>query len=193
MTKDDNFLKLIESGSVDLFLEKKEKIVEAASKITKQQIILFKEEELFKLGDVISSQKFSPLVQFYYLYHANILCKETPNLGDGVSRSKKYVEFKFTRNHTPRFLQIRPYENIDFYWFVVKENIKSPTKHFILKHSEILYEIDCGATRSHGTAESTKNNKSIEYTIELNNEDQINRWNKKYKKNFKEVVEMLNA
>ena len=141
------------------------------------------ELQFYKLTSLLSTQSRSVLWEKYFRKKNNYkTVKKNENRGD-LKKDNQYYEYKVSLNDQINFrlMQIRVWQECDYIiQFITFEKIYT----FYLTKKEMIEEMElCGANSAHGTRESNKKNKNIEYTMTVKKDSQNwNRWIKKYLK-----------
>ena len=132
---------------------------------------------------MLSSQKASNIVQTKFIKEFGLdVVPSKIDRGD-AKKNDTYFEYKYSYVKTDKdkldILQIRLYQNIQYYVVSLFDIITFPATHvlFLLTHDEMLNECNLLGGTTHGTKAATKNNQNKEYSIHLHSSDNnFKRW-----------------
>ena len=88
--------------------------------------------------------------------------------GDCITKNGKFIEIKasfLSTTETWNFIQIRPHQKIDYYIFLIIDNINSFTEKLIIIDENDITKFKLHSI--HGTKTSNVDNKNIEYKITI--------------------------
>lgn len=138
-----------------------------------------------KILGTMNAQKKSLIIEDFMNKKLNLKrISPSENRGDAY-KDNEYIEYKFSTTNESKNLnlrQIRNWQNITGYIVgYIDYNDTDNSIIMYLTKSEMDKEIKSIGYPSHGTKESNKNNKHIEYSITINiNSNMMKEWRKKY-------------
>lgn len=126
--------------------------------------------DFFNLTFFLNAQKKASIIEDYIIQKDNgVKIPATLDKGDYYKDNTTYIELKTSTTNQNSHLnirQIRPWQEVDYYLcsFINELNIND-SKFYLLNKEDMLKEIELCGKAVHGTKNSNKNNKNIEYGI----------------------------
>lgn len=148
----------------------------------KEVIINELNDEIFFLKCcLVNPQSYGALIQNRFIRLNNGLkIKSSENKGDCIIDNHYYeIKSSISFNNCFNIVQIRPWQNIDYY--LILANIDKNVSISVLKlnHQQMMNELENHKQTAHGTIIANQNNQNIEYRMTIDN-DLLLQFKRKY-------------
>ena len=169
-------------------IDESRKVKNSAANIRKKLIDLtfekvISEPDFYKISSVLTPQSRSPLWEKYFIRkHSCKKISKDEDRGD-FKKNSRYYEYKcsgYNQDNSVNIVQIRPWQDCDY---IIQSISDDGAITFILKHAEMMLEMEkLKASRAHGNR-TLKNNENIEYRMTLKRDSaDWDRWINNYRK-----------